>query len=174
MPMTIRRADPADATALAAFAEHCFREAFGGVNSAGNMDAYIATAYSPELQTAEILDAAITTLVATDPEGALTAYAQLRIRQAAPTEAGDGSIELWRFYVDRPFHGQGLAQDLMVAVLDAAALLGRRALWLAVWERNFRGRAFYQKLGFVEAGTQAFVLGADVQTDVVMVLEFDP
>lgn len=173
MQMSIRRAAPTDAVALAAFAEHCFRDAFGGVNRAENMDAYIATAYSPELQAAEIADTAITTLVATDPEGGLIAYAQLRIRPEAPALAGEGSIELWRFYVARPLHGQGLAQDLMEAVLDAATTLGRKGLWLAVWERNFRGRAFYQKLGFVEKGAQEFVLGDDVQTDVVMVLEFD-
>lgn len=173
MRMTIRRAEPADATALAAFAEHCFRDAFGGVNTPENMDAYIATAYGPELQAAELADEAITTLVATDPEGGLTAYAQVRIRPEAPAAAGDRSIELWRFYVDRPFHGQGLAQELMAAVLDVAADLDRWVLWLAVWEQNFRGRAFYQKLGFVEAGTQDFTLGDDVQTDVVMVLEFE-
>lgn len=173
MPMTIRRAEPSDAVALAAFAEHCFRDAFSGANSPENMDAYIATAYGPDLQAAELADGAVHTLLATDPQGALTAYAQLRIRPEAPAAAGDASIELWRFYVDRPYHGHGLAQQLMEAVLDTAAAMQRRALWLAVWERNFRGRAFYQKLGFVEAGTQAFVLGDDVQTDVVMVLEFD-
>lgn len=173
MQMRIRPAEPSDAAALAAFAEHCFRDAFGGVNSPENMDAYIASAYGPDLQARELTDSAITSLLAIDPEGALTAYAQLRVRPEAPDAAGDDAIELWRFYVDRPFHGQGLAQVLMEAVLDAAAAVGRRALWLAVWERNFRGRAFYQKLGFVEVGTQEFVLGEDRQTDVVMVLEFD-
>lgn len=171
--MTIRRATASDAVALSAFAEHCFRDAFGGVNTMENMNAYIATAYSPALQAAELANDAIRTLVATDPEGGLAAYAQLRMRDDAPAAVGDAAIELWRFYVDRPYHGQGLAQQLMEAVLDTAAALDRRALWLAVWDQNRRGRAFYHKLGFVEVGTQAFTLGDDVQTDVVMVLEFD-
>jgi ribosomal protein S18 acetylase RimI-like enzyme len=42
-------------------------------------------------------------------------------------------------------------------------------LWLGVWERNERAKAFYRKCGFADVGSQVFVLGTDAQTDRVMV-----
>jgi ribosomal protein S18 acetylase RimI-like enzyme len=46
--------------------------------------------------------------------------------------------------------------------------MGARTIWLGVWERNARAIAFYHKQGFVQAGTQRFLLGDDLQTDWVM------
>jgi ribosomal protein S18 acetylase RimI-like enzyme len=75
---------------------------------------------------------------------------------------------LWRFYVDRSRHGQGIASQLMAAVEAAAMERGARTLWLGVWERNPRAVAFYRKYGFERVGEHAFVLGADAQTDWVL------
>jgi ribosomal protein S18 acetylase RimI-like enzyme len=56
----------------------------------------------------------------------------------------------------------------MQACLDEARGAGRRTVWLGVWERNERARAFYRKWDFRDVGTQPFQLGSDAQTDVVM------
>ncbi len=172
MPISIRRADRADAPALAAFAEHCFRDAFGDLNTPGNMDRYVATAFSPALQAAELEDGTVTTLLALDEHGAMAGYAQLFDPSPPPFAHPTPPAEVRRFYVDRAHHGRGVAQQLMLAVFEAAGTLGRSALWLQVWERNFRGRAFYEKLGFVEVGERDFILGDEVQTDRVLVLDF--
>ena len=78
------------------------------------------------------------------------------------------AYELHRFYVDRPSQGTGVAQRLMAAVQDAARAAGARHLWLGVWEHNPRAIRFYAKRGFVDVGSHDFVLGADRQTDRVM------
>ena len=44
-----------------------------------------------------------------------------------------------------------------------------RKLWLGVWERNDRARAFYVKCGFADAGEHIFLFGTDPQTDLIMV-----
>jgi ribosomal protein S18 acetylase RimI-like enzyme len=62
----------------------------------------------------------------------------------------------------------GSPQRMMDAVVDAARARGARTLWLGVWERNVRAQKFYRKCGFIEIGTQTFVLGRDPQTDLVM------
>jgi ribosomal protein S18 acetylase RimI-like enzyme len=87
--------------------------------------------------------------------------------------SGADPIELLRFYVDRRWHGQGVAGALMKETLAQARALGRRTVYLAVWERNARAIAFYRKAGFREVGAQPFHLGKDVQTDRVMVRELD-
>jgi diamine N-acetyltransferase len=42
-------------------------------------------------------------------------------------------------------------------------------VWLGVWERNARAIRFYEQWDFHPAGKQPFLLGADLQTDLVMV-----
>jgi ribosomal protein S18 acetylase RimI-like enzyme len=41
-------------------------------------------------------------------------------------------------------------------------------VWLDVWERNTRAISFYERWGFVVVGEQDFVLGDDVQRDLLM------
>jgi ribosomal protein S18 acetylase RimI-like enzyme len=83
---------------------------------------------------------------------------------------GSPVAELRRFYVDRQWHGTGLAQELMDRVIATSSDDGVGVLWLGVWERNPRAIRFYHGFGFSEAGDQVFVLGTDKQRDVVMVL----
>jgi diamine N-acetyltransferase len=59
----------------------------------------------------------------------------------------------------------------MGAVHAAAVELGGRTLWLSVWERNPRARAFYAKCGFEDAGAADFYVGSDRQTDRILVTQ---
>jgi ribosomal protein S18 acetylase RimI-like enzyme len=165
---TLRRADPRDAAALSAFAARVFVETFGPHNRPEDIAQYVTTTYGPSRQAAEIADAAIITIIA-EHQGELAGFAQVRNHPPPACVAGSAPVELWRFYVDTAWRGQGLAQRLMDAVHAAAGESGGRTLWLAVWERNPRAIAFYERTGFRTAGSQAFVLGADRQTDNVMV-----
>jgi len=82
-------------------------------------------------------------------------------------------VEVWRFYVDRAWHGAGVARPLMDAALEAARELGAGSVWLSVWERNPRAIAFYTKCGFRDVGSKLFIVGSDRQTDRVMAREID-
>jgi ribosomal protein S18 acetylase RimI-like enzyme len=166
-PLTFRLAGPDDAAAVGGFGERSFRETFGPENRPEDMDAYCASTYALERQRAELASADRVTILA-EVEGALAGYAQLREGPAPDCVTGPDRIELLRFYVDRRYHGQGIAAALMGQVLEHARRRGRRTIFLAVWERNPRAIAFYRKQGFREVGSQPFQLGQDVQTDVVM------
>jgi GNAT superfamily N-acetyltransferase len=104
-----------------------------------------------------------------EADGELVAYAQLRRGPAPACVAGDAPIELWRFYVARGWHGRGIAPELMRRVLMEASRAGARTLWLGVWERNERAKAFYRKCDFLDAGTHTFMIGRDAQTDRILV-----
>jgi GNAT superfamily N-acetyltransferase len=163
----IRHGTAGDASALAAFAARTFAETFAADNTAADMAAHLERTFGVSRQAAELSDPDATTLLA-HRDHVLVAYAQVR-RAPPPAVVPDReAIELHRFYVDRPAHGTGVAQLLMAAVYDAARAVGGRHLWLGVWERNPRAIAFYRKAGFHDVGSQAFVLGADRQTDRVM------
>lgn len=163
----IRRGRAADAAHLAAFAREIFEQTFGPDNDPEDMETYMREAFGEAQQAAELADPAIVTFVA-DMQGALAGYAQVSSRRDPPARSGADPVELMRFYVGTAWHGRGVAQALMRAVVEEARRLGGHTLWLCVWGENARAVAFYRKCGFVETGTAPFQLGEDLQTDLVM------
>ena len=166
--VTIRTATAADAAVVADLARRTFYDTFASTNDPADMALYLEGAYSVDHQTRELTDRDITTLLV-EEGGDAVAYAQLRSGHVPDCVTGPAPIELWRFYVDRPFHGRGIAQGLMTRVTEVARERGARTLWLGVWEQNDRARAFYAKCGFADAGEHIFLFGTDPQTDRIMV-----
>jgi ribosomal protein S18 acetylase RimI-like enzyme len=164
----LRDATSDDAAALAEFGARTFFETFAADNTPEDMRQHLESTWAPERQRREILDPSMRTLLAVTADGALAAFAQLRLDHAPACVSTVRAVELMRFYVDRPWHGSGLARTLMAAVESRGRQLGARELWLGVWQRNARARAFYAKCGFGKVGTQVFVVGSDPQTDDVM------
>ena len=165
--VVIRRALPSDAAPLAEVAARTFRDTFGAQNRDEDLAQHLARAYGERQQREEIADPNLVTLVA-DQDGALVAFAQLRPQApAAPLDASQ-PIELWRFYLDTAWHGRGLAQKLIAAVLAEATAMTADAIWLGVWEHNPRAQAFYRQQGFSAFGAHTFVLDEDPQRDVLM------
>jgi GNAT superfamily N-acetyltransferase len=77
-------------------------------------------------------------------------------------------VELNRFYLVQDWVGQGAGSRLMQACLEEARQTGHDIIWLGVWEKNDRAIAFYRKWDFVEVGRHPFLLGEDLQVDLVM------
>jgi len=124
--------------------------------------------YGVAQQEAELANPEITTLLA-KVDGELAGYAQLRANAVPDCVKGSTPLELWRFYIAARWHGLGIAQALMNSVEMEARAREAQTLWLGVWERNERAKAFYRKCGFADVGSQVFVLGTDSQTDRIMV-----
>lgn len=162
--VVIRRAHVGDAAVVAALAAKTFEDTFAADNRPEDLAAHLATSYGVAQQTAEITDPGYATLVVF-VDGALAAFAQMRRHDPPPCVSGPAPIEVHRFYVDRPWHGRGLAARLMAACLDEVRGLGGSTAWLSVWERNPRAQAFYAKQGFQSVGSADFWVGSDRQTD---------
>ena len=168
MSLLIRHGVAADAAALAELARRTFLEAFAADNNPDDMALHVAQAYGPAQQHQELVDPDITTLVV-EIDGQLAGYAQLRTGVTPECVTGEAPLEVWRFYVDQPWHGRGVAQALMRRIEMEAHQRGARTLWLGVWEGNRRAKAFYARNGFVDGGSHVFMLGTDAQTDRIFV-----
>ena len=164
----IRDATDADAAQLAEFGARTFYESFAADNTPDDMQRHLASAFSPERQLAEIRHPDLDTLIVVAPGERWAGFAQLRAGKLSEGVPEHGSLELWRFYVDKAWHGQGIAATLMDAAKQRARRRGASTLWLGVWERNARAQAFYRKHGFDKVGSQVFVVGSDPQTDDVL------
>ncbi len=168
MTAAIRPGVLADAAALAELAARTFHDTFAAENNPQDMALHSAQKYGVAQQSAELLDENICTLLA-EIDGALAGYAQLQRGPAPPCVTGDAPMELWRLYVAQEWHGRGVALVLMNAVDTEVRKRGARTLWLGVWERNARAKAFYGKYGFTDVGAHTFMLGTDKQVDRIWV-----
>jgi GNAT superfamily N-acetyltransferase len=171
--VVIRQASIADAEELARFGARTWSETFGPENTPEDLALYLSQSYGPAQQAAELQDPSWTTLLA-EEGGRLAGFAQVRTGPRPSCVTGPAPIELYRFYVDSPWHGKGLARQLMAAVDEEAIRRGASTLWLGVWERNPRAQAFYRKCGFVDVGEHMFMVGNDPQRDLVMARPLEP
>ena len=157
--MVIRPAVPADAQELALLGKRHWRETYVDLIPASDLESYLAEAFGPSQQAAELADPACRTLVLAEG-GVLLGYAWLRAKAPEVEVPFDSPLEVARFYVDRALHGTGAARSLMAAVLAHAASAGHDGVWLQVWEENPRALRFYAKAGFKDVGETVFLVGA--------------
>ena len=162
----LRAAVPADAAALSDLAARAFRETFASNYTPEDLEAFLAAAYSPSKIARELADASYTCFVA-ERGGAMAGYALLHDGAVEACVRGPAPVELERIYVLRSALGAGLGQALLDRCEARALELGKRTLWLGVWERNGRAQAFYRRNGFAEAGDHSFQVGSTVDRDLI-------
>jgi len=165
--LVIRRGKPRDAGLLAELGACTFSDTFAADNTPADMAAYLASAFNPEQQAAELADPQCLFQIA-ENNGVAVGYSMLRSGNVLPEVTGDKPIELVRLYVSQDSLGSGVGAALMEACIGEAKQRGYQTLWLGVWERNHRAQAFYRKWNFHEVGTHVFHLGDDPQTDILM------
>ena len=168
--VSIRLADVGDAGVLAELGRRTFRETFAADNRPEDMDAYINAAFEPGRVAAEIAEPGSACLLAEGPAGVI-GFA--RLAPAAPPVCivGPSPVRLAKLYVAAEAIGSGVGAALMRSSLAWARTAGHATLWLGVWEHNHRARAFYERWGFVAVGEETFLLGEDVQADLLMQLD---
>ena len=170
--MNVRRADPADAAALADLAEATFPLACPPGSSPEDIADFIATHLTADRFAGYLTDPARTVVVAEDEDG-MCGYTMLILGE--PTDADVASsitirptIELSKVYVRAGAHGRGVSAPLIAATLDAAVATKAAGIWLGVNEENGRAVRFYEKSGFRIVGTKTFQLGTRLENDFVM------
>ena len=165
--LTFRRGTVSDAALLSQFGARTFEDTFGADNTPEDIAAHLAAAFGVPQQTAELSNADYVTVLA-HAGSTLAAFAQVRRKEPPACVEGPDPVELHRFYVDRSWHGTGIAARLMASCAEPIRELGGRTVWLSVWEHISRARAFYAKCGFRQSGTADFFVGADRQTDHIL------
>ena len=167
-PLIFRKASKSDAPTLSELGERTFRNTFASDNTPEDLEAYIARAFRTGQIASELADPAVTFLLVyagDKPVG----YAKLKTGHVPESVQGAKPLEIERLYVDQSLIGKGVGRALIDQCMAEALARGYRTVWLGVWERNTRAIKFYRKYGFVETGDKPYVIGSDVQRDLVMV-----
>lgn len=169
----IRKAETRDAAPLSVLMEQTFRDTFAAMNTPRNMLIHCQASYSHAIQSREIRDPSVETLVS-EHDGQLVGFAQLHGAACPASTQAARPFEIQRLYVARAWHGKGVAQELMREIIGSATSHGADLAWLGVWENNPRAIAFYEKHGFAQAGSHVFLVGLDPQRDLLMTRLIDP
>ena len=163
-----RTATPADADLLSDLGRSTFVETFGHLYRAQDLAAFLLN-HSPERWAAELADPAFLVCIA-EEEGKAVGFAKLA-PPSLPFEPRGLSAELRQIYVLKPWHGRGIAQELMRWAIAEARAQGAVDLYLSVFIDNHRARRFYEGYGFERVGSYAFMVGNHADEDHVMRLK---
>ncbi len=170
--LTIRRATTDDSALLARLGTETYRDTFEADNSPENMQAYLNSAFSEQIQARELSEPGSIFLIA-QMQDTPVGYARLT-PGVPPTKEGKRPVKIQRLYAASNRIGQGIGAGLMKSCLEIAQHHGHDLIWLGVWENNHRAIAFYTKWGFEIIGNQEFIMGDDHQNDLVMARSVNP
>lgn len=169
--MQVRRAEAADAAALAELAAITFPLACPPHTTDAAKAAFIAEHLSPSSFARYLRDPHRSLFVA-DAAGVLVGYTMLVAGE--PTDADVAAVvalrptvELSKCYVHPDAHGAGVAAALMAASVAHAEASGAAGLWLGVNQLNARAQRFYGKHGFERVGVKRFLVGDSFEDDYV-------
>jgi ribosomal protein S18 acetylase RimI-like enzyme len=164
---------PTDADLIADLGWRTFEETYAADTSKENMERHLAEAYAPDQVRRELTTPGSRFFVARVgdvPAGYLkvnTGDAQTELKEAA-------GLEIEALYVSGEFQGRGIGGLLLEKALGEAEAVDADYVWLGVWERNVKGRRFWERMGFVEFGAHPFRFGGIEHTDVMMKRELKP
>ncbi len=166
MEITIRRATTTDVPALSGLGKRTFYDTFTGTCSEQDMQEFLEAYFNTGQVLQELSDTADFFFFA-EAGGVPVGYVRIKEDYTHfPMMKKWKALELKRIYVDKPFHGTGVAQKLLRFVEAFAMEQHYEVLWLGVWEHNHRAKKFYLKNGFVDSGyTHEFPIGNTPQTD---------
>lgn len=167
MQLTIREATLADAPLIADISQQTFYETFAGDNTPEDMELFLTQQFTKGKLMLEVGQPGLTFLLAY-ADGEVAGYVKLRDGAAPPSLGTKNALEIARLYAMTSMIGKGVGDLLMKKSIALAGERGKEAVWLGVWERNFRAIRFYERWGFQKFDETVFLLGTDLQRDWLM------
>ena len=147
-----------------------FYETFAPMNTAEDMENYLATSFEEAKFRRELSDSNTEFFFVYSGEE-LAGYMKLNEAPSQSDVNDKTSLEIERIYVLSKYQGEGLGALLMDKAISTARERSKEYIWLGVWEKNEKALAFYKKHGFYKIGEHSFIIGSDVQTDHLMRLD---
>jgi GNAT superfamily N-acetyltransferase len=180
--ITLRRATPADASALALVGAATFLEAFTWMLPGADIIAHCAKHHTPEAYAAYLALPTTRITLAVTGIDAPVGYAMLTTPDLPSFNVQPTDIELKRIYLFSRFRSSKTevfghpqtrpAQALMNAAIADAVALNSKRLLLGTHGGNERAISFYRRNGFTEAGTRTFTVGTQQCCDLIFARDF--
>lgn len=98
----------------------------------------------------------------------MVGYLKINIKPIDEKPIHKNGLEVERIYVLQNYQGNSIGQFMMDFIYQFAIDKKLSYVWLGVWEKNIRAIKFYTRNGFNIVGSHDFLLGKDIQTDLLM------
>ena len=147
-----------------------FEEAYAAVHSPANIDAYCSGAFTLANATAELSDQNAACAVYFRDKRPVGFF--LVKHREGPVPLEGKSSELKQLYVRAGEYGRGVGPSLFDEACRVIRSSGRRWLWLAVSDKNYRAQAFYAQRNLQkQMAGPVFEVGSDRLTSTIMTLD---
>lgn len=170
MTVHIRTCTIDDLQALKKISYDTFYESFKDQNSPENMQTYLERAFNEQQLMKELTNPSSRFYLAYVHDE-LAGYLKINTGDAQSEEMGEEALEIERIYIRSSFQRKGLGKELLAKAIEIANELGKKKIWLGVWEKNDKAIAFYEKMGFIQTGSHPFYMGDEEQLDYIMTKE---
>lgn len=165
--MQIRKLNTIDLENLRKISIQTFKETFSDVNTEEDMQKYLVENLSVEKLKSE-LETVNSEFYFAENNDEILGYLKLNFKDAQTEKVEENHFEIERIYILKAFLGQKIGQILFDKAIEIGRERNLEYAWLGVWEENHRAIIFYEKNGFKVFGKHKFVLGKDIQTDLLM------
>jgi GNAT superfamily N-acetyltransferase len=165
MTVTYRAATEDDLPAVDRLFRSSFSDTFAHLYKPEDLAAFFAQ-FTPQAWREEFEDPRYAFRLA-EADGDLAGFAKLG-PPSVPVDSRADRIELRQIYIDKAWHGRGIAQELMDWSLAEARRRAASELYLTVYIDNHRARRVYDRYGFEPVGSYAFMVGNHADEDVIM------
>lgn len=163
----IRRAEMADAAALAELGARTFSDTFAHLYPPQDLAAFLADAYGLERTRSDLADPAKAQWIV-EVEGKAVGYALAGPCDLPHREVTAASGELKRFYLLKDWQGGGLGARLFAEIMAWLERDGPRDIWIGVWSENLGAQRFYARHGFEKVGEYGFRVGGTVDHEFIL------
>lgn len=167
MVLAFRKLTLSDVKELTLLSKTTFFDAFYHLNNPDDIQAYADKCLTEDKLAAELANPASAFYFAMmDDE--IAGYMKINFGEAQSDIKDPAALEIERIYVSKLYQGKQIGTHLLKHVLQLAREANLKYIWLGVWEQNNRAIKFYQQNGFEVFGSHDFLLGSDLQTDLLM------
>ena len=165
--VSVKKVRPPNVDTLLVLSRKTFYDAFEHLNNPEDFEAYTSKAFTREQLLSEIENpdcAFYFAVIDNEPVG----YIKLNYRDAQAEFQEPDGVELSRIYIHANHQGKKIGNQLLDFAINKAIEDKMSYIWLGVWEHNHAAQRFYERNGFVKVGSHEFVVGSDVQMDLLM------
>jgi ribosomal protein S18 acetylase RimI-like enzyme len=165
--VTLRRAVPSDAPALAALGAATFKETFGHLYPPEDLRTFLLDAHSIDTWSRRLADAKCGVWVA------LLAQALIGHILVGPCKLPVENLEstageIHQLYVLATHHNLHLGSRLMELGLAWLEKQSYAPLYIGVWSENLAAQRFYSRYGFQKIGEYGFVVGTTIDREFIL------
>ena len=157
---------------LAHIAKETFVAAFEKDNNPDDFQDYVQKAFHPDQVLCELQDENSFFFLVYETNEAV-GYFKLNVDGAQTDVHDSDALEIERIYVLEMYQGKNFGKQMLHKIIDLTRKMGKRYIWLGVWEQNSGAIRFYQRHGFKKFGEHVYRIGQDEQTDWLLRLDVD-